>query len=442
MVATETRRSVLLVTPGYPPNSIGGTELHVRGLVEALSGRYALRVLSRDARGPEPEWEDPVLRVPRGPLLGSVDELVARSDPAFESAALKALEDFRPEVVHLHHWIHLSNSLVELLARQRMPVVATLHDHYPICARTDLLRRGEVPCPGPEGGDACADCLPPPGAAFADESKAHRLGRIVGSRLGLGGLTKRWVHARAQGVFRARLEHLRGELRRASAVICPSAALKREIASVWPELETHLTVLSHGVGTAWGDRVRRESSARVRFAYVGVVTAHKGIALLLEAFHGLDAGRAELAIYGECPNASFRRRIAAAAAAIGATMHGRYEPDHLPEIYGRVDVAVVPSTCKENAPLAALEAQVGGAPVIASDLGGLPEVVEDETNGLLFRAGDARDLAEKMRAVAGDAQLLARLRANVRRPKSMPEYAQEIAPIYEAAISTTTEERP
>ncbi|HUT73891.1 MAG TPA: glycosyltransferase [Armatimonadota bacterium] len=442
MAATETRRSVLLVTPGYPPNSIGGTELHVRGLVEALSGRYAMRVLSRDARGPEPEWEDPVLRAPRGPLMGSVDELVARSDPAFESAALEAVEDFRPGLVHLHHWIHLSNSLVELLARQRMPVVATLHDHYPICARTDLLRRGEVPCPGPEGGHACADCLPPPGAVFAGESKAHRVGRIAGSRLGLGRLTKRWVHARAQGVFRARLELLRGELRRASAVICPSAALKREIASVWPELEPQLTVLAHGVDTAWGRQVRRKPSVRVRFAYIGAVTPHKGIQTLLDAFAEVGPRGAELAIYGEIPDASFQRQVSARAARIGATMHGRYEPDHLPEIYSRVDVAVVPSICKENAPLAALEAQVGGAPVIASDLGGLPEVVEDETDGLLFRAGDARDLAEKIRAVAGDAQLLARLRANVRRPKSMPEYAREITSIYEAAISTITEERP
>ena len=63
---------------------------------------------------------------------------------------------------------------------------------------------------------------------------------------------------------------------------------------------------------------------------------------------------------------------------------------------------VVPSTWYENTPFVVLEAFAAGVPVIASDLGGLSEVVEPDRNGLLFAAGDAAALRAAIERVAGD----------------------------------------
>jgi len=432
MVSAEQRPSVLVVSHGFPPNSIGGTEQHVAGLVKALADRYDFRVLTPDAKGPTTEREGDVVRLPPGPKAGSVDELVDAHDAEFEAAVRRQVEEFRPDLVHVHHWLRTSNSLVRLLADCGLRVVVTLHDHYVICARHDLLRGDRAACDGPDGGRACAVCLPPPGAAFAGESLAHRVGRVLGTRLGARAAMERWVRARAEQVFRTRLDHMRGELERASAVICPSASLKREIVAVWPELEARLLVLPHGVETAWGERVRRTPSERVRFAFVSIMAPHKGIEVLLEAFRRLEPGTALLALHGAwaSPDPAFRDGVQRAAAETGATLHGRYEQADLPAIYSTVDVAVAPSTCKEAASLAVREAFVGGVPVIASDLGALPEVIEDRGNGLLVRPGDSDDLADKMRALSADPGLLSRLRANVRPPRSIAQYADEMAAVY------------
>ncbi len=57
---------------------------------------------------------------------------------------------------------------------------------------------------------------------------------------------------------------------------------------------------------------------------------------------------------------------------------------------------VVPSVCYENCPLSILESFALGKPVIASQIGGIPELVEDHKTGLLFKAGDAKNFAEKI----------------------------------------------
>jgi len=429
------RPSVLLISHGFPPNSIAGTEQHARAITSALGDRYRFRVLCRDARGSEEERAGMLVRLPLGAKAGSVDELVDARDPVFEAAILREVEDLRPDLAHVHHWLHLSHSIVGLLAARGIPVVVTLHDYYAICARADLVRPDGTMCAGPEGGRRCADCFPPPGAVFAGESLAHRAKRVLSARLGRGGAMRYWLLSRAESVFRARLDHMHQELERAAALICPSAALKREIASVWPDLDSRLSVLPHGIDTTWSTQVSRGPSERLRFAFVGSLTPHKGIELLLEAFRRVGQEAAELTLYGAwaSPDPAFRERVTRIAAETGANLRGRYEAGDLPAIYSEVDVAVMPSTWKETAGLSVLEAFAAGVPVIASNLGGLPEAVADGKDGLLFRAGDVADLAQKMQELTRNQKLLAHLRANVRLPKSIAQYAAEIAGIYDSA---------
>jgi glycosyltransferase involved in cell wall biosynthesis len=436
-MAQGSRRSILVISPGFPPTSIGGTEQHVRTLVNALAQQHDIRVLCRDAKGTQEERDGIVLRCPGGSKTGLVDELVDPNDEAFEDTVSREVRDLKPDVVHIHHWIHLSHSLISLCGRLKVPVVATIHDHYPLCARTDLRYRGESICSGPEDGGACATCFPPPRAVFVGESFPHRVARVSASRLGGRRAVERWIQARAQQVFHARLYRMRAELEAAAAVICPSVALKRALTAVWRDLEPRLTLLRHGVDTTWAHRVRRAPSHRVRFAFVGLVAPQKGVELLLEAFGRLHPATAELAVYGGWgwPNLDFQQRVTTTAAQVGATMHGLYEQADLSSIYSAVDVAVIPSTCRENAPLVVLEAFAGGAPVVASDVGGLPELVNDGHDGLLFRVGDVDDLTAKLELLANDPDTLMRLRPQVKPPKSIDTYASEIGDIYERALA-------
>jgi glycosyltransferase involved in cell wall biosynthesis len=75
----------------------------------------------------------------------------------------------------------------------------------------------------------------------------------------------------------------------------------------------------------------------------------------------------------------------------------------------RARALVLPSLSYEGFPLVVAEAYAAGLPIIASRLGSLEELVEDGVTGLLARPGDARDLADRLRAAEGDGAGFARM---------------------------------
>jgi glycosyltransferase involved in cell wall biosynthesis len=95
-----------------------------------------------------------------------------------------------------------------------------------------------------------------------------------------------------------------------------------------------------------------------------------------------------------------------------------------------IDVLVVPSTWYENTPLVIYSALAAGCPVIASDLGGMAEVVTDGENGLLVEPGKPEALAAELKRLTSDRQLLQKLAAGCRRPKSIEEYVAELLSVY------------
>jgi glycosyltransferase involved in cell wall biosynthesis len=83
-------------------------------------------------------------------------------------------------------------------------------------------------------------------------------------------------------------------------------------------------------------------------------------------------------------------------------------------IYSNLDLCVVPSRSQDPLPTSAIEAGFAGLPVIATRRGGLPEVVEHETNGLLVEAQSPAELADAMCRLINDHQLRERLACNAR----------------------------
>lgn len=90
-------------------------------------------------------------------------------------------------------------------------------------------------------------------------------------------------------------------------------------------------------------------------------------------------------------------------------LHGAYNRAQLTTILRNLDVVVVPSLWYENSPNVILEAFAHNTPVIASDFGGMAELVAHEANGLHFIKGDAGDLARHLRRLVEEPGLLDRL---------------------------------
>ena len=169
--------------------------------------------------------------------------------------------------------------------------------------------------------------------------------------------------------------------------------------------------------------------------YVGSLAAIKGVAVALQALK--DVPGHELHVVGggsEAETAGLKALAAELGVAERAKFPGPLHGEALWREQTGARYGVVPSMCNENFPYSAMEMLAVGKPVIASAIGGIPELVRDGETGLLFPPGDAAALAKRMRLLAGDAAEAARLgaagKALVARGCSAESHYAALAEVY------------
>jgi glycosyltransferase involved in cell wall biosynthesis len=96
----------------------------------------------------------------------------------------------------------------------------------------------------------------------------------------------------------------------------------------------------------------------------------------------------------------------------------------------------VPSVWYENSPNVILEAFAHRTPVIASDLGGMAELVQHDVNGLVFEPGNAKALARQLRRLLDDSDLLARLRDGITPVRTIGDEMRQVIDIYGSVVRT------
>jgi glycosyltransferase involved in cell wall biosynthesis len=113
---------------------------------------------------------------------------------------------------------------------------------------------------------------------------------------------------------------------------------------------------------------------------------------------------------------------------------GIFENAKIPVILDGLDALVIPSMWHENMPLVSLSAQAAGCPLIASDIGGLSDIVTHERNGLLFKPGTAGQLRDRILRLLTDADLLKHLSDAAITPLNIDQYVDALEVEYRQAI--------
>jgi glycosyltransferase involved in cell wall biosynthesis len=154
---------------------------------------------------------------------------------------------------------------------------------------------------------------------------------------------------------------------------------------------------------------RRLGVDRPTFVFAGRFVAAKNLPLAIAALRHTDGAR--LVLLGDGPEAAL---VAAAVerseARARIDVRGPVPRATAVEWMRAADAVVLPSDW-ENFPHAAVEALAAGTPVIATAVGGVPEIIQSGVNGLLVPRGDEQGFGEAMAALAGDAGLTRKLRA-------------------------------
>jgi len=343
-------------------------------------------------------------------------------------AAEKILDDFRPDLVHIHHLTCLSTDVVTILRRRGIPTVMTLHDFWMLCPRGQRLHRDGTFC------------------EVIDRNRCHGCIRKTWDFLFTAGDPDALTEKAEMEMLAARDDHVRNCLSGLDRIIVPSRFYRQAFTEYG--LDPHrIVVIPHGLDAGpFADReAGRELAEKTRIAFLGTVIPSKGVHILLEAVHGLG-DRVSVEIHGEAPpyhnDEEYMDRLEAAVPeGVTVNFHGRYEPDEIHRVLQGADILVVPSLWPEAFGLTVREGFLAGIPVVASDMGALREGVHPD-RGLLFKPGDAEDLRRQLIRLLDDAGLKERLCGLPEWVRTPDEMAADTMAVYESAVEKKTDEPP
>lgn len=300
------------------------------------------------------------------------------------------LYDMEPDVVHLNNInFQLTPSVIYAVRTYRkktgrkVKIVYTAHDYQWVCPN-HMMRI-------PATGKICFACRE--GHFFSCAKNRCIHGSFVKSLL---------------GALEGKLYYRLRTYAMVDVIVCPSAFLQRQL-DTDPILEAK-TVMMHNFvertainGSAAG---QQGAGAADYVLYFGRYSEEKGIATLLKACEALPeipfvfAGTGPLeALVEQAENVENRGFVTGEA---------------LGELIAGARFSVYPSEWYENCPFSVMESQIYGTPVLVSDLGGAPELVQAGSTGELFRGGDAEELTAHIRELWEDPARCRRYRENCR----------------------------
>lgn len=317
------------------------------------------------------------------------------------------IREVKPEIAHLHNIAHqISPSVLHSLKKFNLPVVQTLHDYKLVCPSYNMVARGRI----------CEKC------------RGHRYYQAVLQRCNKGSFSfsllncvEMYSHS-LLGIYERNID----------VFIAPSNFLRHK-------------VIEFGIS---GGKIfhiptfvdSREYSPLYNgdnyFVYFGKVSREKGLLTLVQAMKEIKTSK--LLIIGEGELKKDLEKYILQENIAGIKFLGHIKGERLKTTIRNSQLAILPSEWYENCPASILEAFALGKPVIGSDIGGIPELIEDGVDGLLFEPGNAEELSEKIAYLISRPQLGEQMGKNARKKmeeKYNPEvYYQRLMGVYQKLL--------
>lgn len=319
----------------------------------------------------------------------------------------KALDEFKPDIVHINNFQRqLSASILDAIKENNIPVVMTAHDFNPVCPASIMLYDGKI----------CEDCIKK-GCSQCFKKKCIKDSTLKSL---LGTLEKKYYDMRKM-------------FKKVDCIVSPSEFVKDKL--IEGKLECNEIKVIHN----FVNESKREESKPGNYAfYFGRLSKEKGIMHLVKAIREIENARLIIAGEGDererieeyIKNNNLQERI---------TLIGYQNQDNIRKYITNARFIVVPSIWYENCPYSILETMEIGKPVIASDIGGIPELVSDGINGYLYKPNDIHSLKEKLELLFESDELAKTFGKNSRelfnKNYTAERYYSEIIKIYSSLLS-------
>lgn len=300
----------------------------------------------------------------------------------------KALDEFKPDIVHINNFQRqLTASVIDAAKERNIPVVFTAHDVQAICPAILMMDPSRNICEECMGGKYI-NCIKK--KCIKNSMLKSVLGAIEGS------------YYRNTKVYTEKIDF----------VLPPSEFYMNKL--IKDGIPKDKITYMHNFIDVDAFDVKTEDNGYA--LYFGRLSREKGIINLINAFAKLEKGT--LYIAGDGPEkAEVEEVIKENKLEKRVKLLGFLNKEEMKETVRKCKFVVVPSIWYENCPYSVIETLCTGKPVIGANIGGIPELVKDNENGFIYKYDDINELAEKMKVLFEDDKLV----------KKFSKQAKEIA---------------
>lgn len=309
-------------------------------------------------------------------------------DPQVVERFCQVLDRISPDLVHFHNFHGLTFAIAEETHKRKIPSCFTPHNYHLIDPDLYLLKSGLEQW---NGIDPFANSE---AVARNPEKRAAYLQRVETARR----LVNEWV-----------------------TVMLAVSQRQKELLSSYGVDSSRMVVLHQASPVAdqlWNDpvlsaAVHRPVQLPLRIGFIGGVLPIKGVHMLVAAAQAFRNDQLKIHIHGFVQKDYLEQLIALDRNGM-VIFHGGYSPGDLLGIAVNLDLAVLPSVVEESAPTLVLsELHAMRLPVIAARIGGIPEFITDEVDGLLYRHDDLEGLVAVLRKCVERPELIRKMRSNL-----------------------------
>jgi glycosyltransferase involved in cell wall biosynthesis len=287
----------------------------------------------------------------------------------------------KPDLCHVHNvYAQLSSSFFPVLKKAGVPIIMTGHDHHLVSAAYNI-----------------------PATGCGEDVRGWGIARLTASRFHKQSFAASFAQA-----LSFRVQQLLGHYKKhVDIFICPSEYMGRQMVAAGYD-QNKIKVIPYGFDLAG---VQPAQGHKGYALFVGRLSEEKGVEMVIHAAKLLPEITFKIA--GTGPDEPRLRAMAHGCKNV--TFEGFAMGDVLHDLYQGAFTVLLPSRVHENAPLTVLEAMGHGKPVIASDVGGVSELVEDRVSGLLVKPLSLHGWTEAISRLYYDSDYQQRLSKQARR---------------------------
>lgn len=291
---------------------------------------------------------------------------------------IKKIKEFNPDVVHVHNFSrYISPSPIVAAKKMGKKVILTVHDFHLFCPKTWGIFKDGKPC-----------------------EKGYNLlcpfYNCYTYKRGLKYIPYHFLKWLKVGLHRLVVRKY------VDCFLCPSKSLTNKMKDTFPKKE--VIHLPNFIEFSDSKNSHNEEINPKQFLFVGRVSKEKGVDVAIKAIDILvkKYGKKDVIfkIVGDGPEMSnLKQMVKKLNLTKNVVFVGRVNNSEIDKYYHESLAVVMPSVWLENNPMVALEAMKNKKPIIASDVGGYPDLVENDVNGFLFKMGDFEMLSKQLLSI-------------------------------------------